>query len=435
MENLEIDNNTQNIKDEDLSMNTSKTSPNKNKVLLNKRRSIGLSSATTFTEEILSGKKTLLDLILTVENFEVIQDTRKLLWMIFLDILPIKHIDSWTIILKDKRNKYTNIIFSEESDKVENKELLHIITLDVSRTYQEFDLFKDELIKKCLIRVLFTWAFENSDLKYVQGMNELAGTLLYVIYSNLVPNNTNEQSFHYLLNCEEYLEHDLYTMFDNLMKRCFKELYNYSEKRIKDMKYGQVDGFVYVQESNLSSLEKILREDVSSLRKRINRIFSFYLKITDKEVYDLIIHHDIEPYLFIFRWILCLLTREFKIDNLLKLWDVIFAFEKNEEIALRFFCNSNGIKVKNDEELPLIIPKILKGYKMYDFNFLDFLVVSIIQEIKNKLGKNADQCLVLSYIMHIPEGEINLKSLINSAINAREIVYQRLLEENNFVFI
>jgi hypothetical protein len=37
--------------------------------------------------------------------------------------------------------------------------------------------------------------------------------------------------------------------------------------------------------------------------------------------------------------------------------------------------------------------------------------------------------------MHIPEGEINLKSLINSAINAREIVYQRLLEENNFVFI
>jgi hypothetical protein len=37
--------------------------------------------------------------------------------------------------------------------------------------------------------------------------------------------------------------------------------------------------------------------------------------------------------------------------------------------------------------------------------------------------------------MHIPEGENNLKSLINSAINAREIVYQRLLEENNFVFI
>lgn len=401
-----------------------------------KRRSQLLDKSMIFTENIINGKLQLIDLLKDVEELNIGMEKRKILWMIFLDILHIQKVSKWRQILTDKRKKYDNDFHNNHSHKSEYKDILHIVTIDVQRTYQEIDLFRNLSVKEILIRVLFTWALQNQDLNYVQGMNELAGTLFYVIYSNrvILMEEDQEKSFHYFLNNEDYMEEDLFIMFDNIMQRAFKNLYMYSEKKVENMMFGKVDGFEYIQMSNLSSLEKILKENVSHLRKRINKIFSFYLKIYDKELHDLIVYNNIEPYLFIFRWLLCMLTREFSMDRLLKLWDIIFAYEKSEEVVLNFFCMENKIKV-GENKLSDIIPTVLKGYKMNEFNYLDFLIVALILELKHKFGTNLDEMEILHFIMHLPEDEIDLKQLVKTADLVRDIVYQQLLIENEFVVI
>ena len=48
---------------------------------------------------------------------------------------------------------------------------------------------------------------------------------------------------------------------------------------------------------------EILNSHFSSLKKRINKIFYYYLKIVDKDLFIYLVD-KVEPYLFLFRWIL-----------------------------------------------------------------------------------------------------------------------------------
>ena len=407
------------------------------------RRKSNFNETINLISEIIENKITLEEIVFKAEEMKISNEVRKLYWFIYLDILPIDTPLKWLQILKLQRKLYNTDIYDNEHSNIKHADLAHIVKIDVNRTYQEIDLFKNPLIKQSLERILFTWSFENNDVSYVQGMNELAGTIFYVIYSsNLSHMNTHKLSndsidkdsisitkeIYSCLMDDNYLEHDIYLIYNSLMSRCFKQLFCYSDEKYSNMKNGLVDDFELIENKYQSNLEKIINEDVTHLKRRINKIFNFYLKLSDKEVYDYFIKNDVEPYLFLFRWILCLLTREFKLDKLIHIWDIIFAYEKNEDNYLKH------VLLQNDKKA-LDISKYLKGYRLKSLNFMDFFIVAMLIDINSRIKTEQDEMMILFKLMNFSTEESNLKMLVYMAFNVRDVVTQRLIEENNYVFI
>jgi len=65
-------------------------------------------------------------------------------------------------------------------DPEESMQLFQQIQKDVERTKQEMELFRRPSSKAALLSLLFVYAHVNPDVRYVQGMNEIAAVFLYV---------------------------------------------------------------------------------------------------------------------------------------------------------------------------------------------------------------------------------------------------------------
>jgi hypothetical protein len=64
---------------------------------------------------------------------------------------------------------------------------------------------------------LFIWARENSDTSYRQGMHELLGPIILVLYRDARPLE-NDDPLSHLVN-SKYIEHDAYQLFERLMRK------------------------------------------------------------------------------------------------------------------------------------------------------------------------------------------------------------------------
>ena len=60
------------------------------------------------------------------------------------------------------------------------------ILKDVQRTYQEKEFFTSNYVSELLSKVLFIWAKENPDISYVQGVNEIGASVIYVYFAAAV---------------------------------------------------------------------------------------------------------------------------------------------------------------------------------------------------------------------------------------------------------
>ena len=61
------------------------------------------------------------------------------------------------------------------------------------------------------------------------------------------------------------------------------------------------------------------------LKKRSNKIFNNYLKEIDRDLYNYLQDLQVQPELIFLKQLRCLLCREFTLNNLLTVWDYIFA--------------------------------------------------------------------------------------------------------------
>ena len=269
-----------------------------------RRKSNQIISSIDLLSELIEAKVTLNDIISDVLLGKSQDNFRSIMWKLSLQIIPLNDHTKWEEILKSKREEYykkckkylsddfIEYLYAEkENHKSDffNKltsnfnfsksflETINIIKLDVERTFQEIDLFRDKNVKESLARILYIWTIENQDVGYCQGMNEILGTLYYAMYPSNVLEiqnvNTDSNSFYfYLLNSEEFFEADLYHIYSELMRRDFKDLYNYQEiKNKENFKNGLVDGFELIDKTTLT-LDEILNSQHSSLKKRINKI-------------------------------------------------------------------------------------------------------------------------------------------------------------------
>ena len=341
---------------------------------------------------------------------------RDFLWFFYLDILPYDQPHSWKKIITDLRSDYLELkmgIITKEEDEFimlneekggdnynkfeeklekEDYELLDLIKIDLERTYQDIELFRKEKIKRMMTYVLYLYSKKNPLLGYKQGMNDICAVFLYVIYKHyrLTTSFTKDDySFLYYIfhSNNDFLENDLYIIYSTFMNKGIGELYLYSQ--FKGSKLSSTP----LEKKILLTKEEIDNFDDSLIKKRIYHIFYRLLKNFDVQFYNEMINKT-EPELFLFKWFLCFLTREFTINKVIHLWDLIFAYDFIEYKFLNTEYN-----------------------KEYHFRFIDSIALSMIICCKDDLMKlkNEDDSKFLDLLMHYPDN-IKIEQILKEAL-------------------
>nr|XP_056713998.1 TBC1 domain family member 5 [Euleptes europaea] len=270
---------------------------------------------------------------------------RSVCWKLFLDVLPPDR-SQWiskttklrTLYNKIKEIHITNPRKAGQQDVMINnplsqdegslwnkffqdKELRGMIEQDVTRTFPEMQYFQQENVRKILTDVLFCYARENEQLLYKQGMHELLAPIVFILHCDhqafLHANEAARPSeeMKVLLN-PEYLEHDAYAMFIHLMKTAghWFSTYEHDGQKEKDTMMTPIP---FARPQDLGPSIAIVA--------KVNQIQDHLLKKHDTELYMHLNRLEIAPQIYGLRWVRLLFGREFSLQDLLVIWDALFA--------------------------------------------------------------------------------------------------------------
>ncbi|GFR79773.1 TBC1 domain family member 13 [Elysia marginata] len=219
-------------------------------------------------------------------------------WKIFLNYLPLER-KKWKTELQKQRNLYKQYLQEMivlPGKKMKSKELssgeLCDHPLNPNPDSEWSETFRDnemlvQIDKDCRKQKLTS--FEIS-----QGMNEILGPIYYTLASD------SDQ------DCREFAEADSFFLFTCLMG----ETRDFFIKTLDDSACGIV--------SQMAKLTKLLEK-------------------MDKPLWQRIADQGIKPQFYAFRWITLLLSQEFHLPDVLRIWDSLFS-DANRFDFLIFLC-------------------------------------------------------------------------------------------------
>lgn len=191
-------------------------------------------------------------------------------------------------------------------------------------------------------RILFVFSKLNSGQSYVQGMNEIIGPIYYTFATD--PDlewrgESQRRSFQERPDCLlENAEADAFYCFTNLMihiRDNFMKIYDHSE-------FG--------------------------ILVRMQRFLTL-LKQTDPLVHAQFERQKLKPEFYAFRWLTLLLSQEFRLPDVIRLWDSLFADqERNFEFLLYICCAmivyvEDGVMIAQD-----CLSSAVLGFSELDFS-------------------------------------------------------------------
>ena len=299
---------------------------------------------------------------------------RAFIWKLLLNYLP-ENPKKWEETLIQKRAEYNNykkIIEEKLEDELKEKnyksrEVLEQIVKDVFRTNPKISFFyeptkkninienflkvldkrknstfneiddiyyndkENEIHIDVLKRILFIYAYICPDISYHQGMNELLAPIFYCFsYDKSYKDET-----------EEDIEADSFWCFYNLMS-------------------------------------KVSLAFVSARNRGLNAksyVFEKCLEFVDKDIYEKLNTLNIRSEFYCYRWFILLFSQEFEINDLIKLWDIIFS---KEDVYYFVIYISLGIMIMKKDI-------IIKGE-----------MVDVMPSLQNFEDINVDQLIKLS---------------------------------------
>ena len=361
------------------------------------------------------------------------QFLRPTAWKIFLETLPSYSsgnlLNEWIEKISEQREEYKKKFkkfckikkftgdplggkSSEKKSKseTEDEDLKHLINLDLSRTYQDIDLFLQSKTKNLLADVLFIWSKENSDISYKQGMNELLAVFYLAFYPyyyvtrtkpkpnkndilNYIKDNQSIEDhledIYIYFNDEDEFKSDLFFIFDSLMKRGVKGLFNQNKLDKSDSNYNLFELFPNRFKDNVD-------DDVPTLiNRRCNILIKEKLRVLDSQLYDHFTQIDLNCSIFLQRWLRCLFNREFQYKEVLILWDSIFAYE---------FSN-----IRNQK---------------YHLMYMDFIAIAMILRIREQLKRN-DQNECFTTLFKYPQID-NILDLVKLSDKVGNAIHEQL---------
>ena len=271
-----------------------------------------------------------------------------------------------------EKEKNDLILLSKNTDK----NLLETIEKDVNRTHINFDFFskpvnnkkitneeiknniqqkkncvyfdysqiyknnENETHSDVLVRILYIYSKLNKDVSYVQGMNEILAPIYYCFFIDSEEEN-------------EKIEADVFWCFSYLMDDV-KSIFLKENDKKKDGIFNIINNFEMIVEN------------------------------FDNEIYKLLKKNNVNFIVFCFRWFNLFFCQDFFLDDILKLWDVIFC-EKDRFIFVYYFALAilkfefKNIENKEFYEIVEILHKI-------DCKNIEILI-KIAVDIKNKYEK------------------------------------------------
>mmetsp|Transcript_6060 Transcript_6060/g.17686 ORF Transcript_6060/g.17686 Transcript_6060/m.17686 type:complete len:824 (-) Transcript_6060:284-2755(-) len=195
-----------------------------------------------------------------------------------------------------------------------DRDLCEEIHKDVIRTHPDLNFYLDReqgpTRYGALQRILFVYAKLNPGVRYVQGMNELLGTLYYVFTAQTCEIED--------LFSPESAEPDSFVCFSYLMGE------------LRD---------VYVED---------LDDSESGIQGRMQAVHSL-LERHDAQLCAYLDGLNLDPTFYSLRWITTLLSREFNLPDTLRLWDWLFA-EPDQRTRMRlllYFCISMLVSIRD----------------------------------------------------------------------------------------
>ncbi|XP_036341724.1 TBC1 domain family member 13-like isoform X2 [Rhagoletis pomonella] len=184
-------------------------------------------------------------------------------------------------------------------------------------------------------RILFLYAKLNPGQGYVQGMNEIVGPIYYIMASD--PD----------LEYRKHAEADCFFCFTALMS----EIRDFFIKTLDDSE----GGIKFM----MAKLAKMLKDK-------------------DPEVYFKLKEQELHPQYYSFRWITLLLSQEFPLPDVVRIWDSVFADEHRFEFLIRICCAmiliQREVILQNDFASNV---KLLQNYPPIDINVVLSHAVSL----------------------------------------------------------
>ena len=371
-----------------------------------------------FIQHLKNPKSTIKDIISKIKYCELKSQYRPVAWLIFLNILPYNHPENWKQIIDDNRTEYLtlknsyitneinnfieieeekgNLKYEEAKEKLLNKdfEIISLIKIDINRTYPEMDFFKNKEIKIILITVLYIYSKKFPLIGYNQGMNEICAILLYNFYQKYKLNDSfikGEETFLYYMihSNNEFIECDIYHIFKNLMEKDLKIFYLYNQEKYKNSFLSQKT----IEEKLKLNSEDILKCNDSEIKKRMYKLYFIDLRKIDKILVKYLHGGEVDPDLFLLRWYLCLFCREFSMEKIIYIWDIILMYE-----FVEFHFEVNKDKIKKTH-----------------LNFIECIVVAIFKCMKKKFEKVKEKSEFLDILLH-QQTDISVHLTIEKAI-------------------
>eukprot|EP01103_Thecamoeba_quadrilineata_P014728 TRINITY_DN4462_c0_g1_i2.p1 TRINITY_DN4462_c0_g1~~TRINITY_DN4462_c0_g1_i2.p1 ORF type:complete len:405 (+),score=83.14 TRINITY_DN4462_c0_g1_i2:455-1669(+) len=182
-----------------------------------------------------------------------------------------------------------------------------------------------------MLRILFVYGRENPKTLYKQGMNELLAPIVYLLTQEKLPHKDDSDTLSFLLN-EEYLEHDAFTIFTELMNTT-------GEWFILQKPKNPVPKAPLFEDGKRTETESTI---VWKCRE-----MHFLLKERDPALFFHLEKINIEPQIYALRWVRLLLSREFHLDDVLILWDAIFAYDKSFTL-ITYICVAMLIYIRQE---------------------------------------------------------------------------------------
>ncbi|XP_016407213.1 TBC1 domain family member 5-like isoform X2 [Sinocyclocheilus rhinocerous] len=271
---------------------------------------------------------------------------RSVCWKVYLDGLP-EDKTQWISRTKELRAQYEKIKETHitnprkaagQQDLVVNnplsqdegslwnkffqdKELRSMIKQDVLRTFPEMLFFQEEDVRTKLTDILFCYARENEQLLYKQGMHELLAPIVFVLHCDHqafqhASETANPSEEMKVLLDPKFHEHDAYAMFSLLMETA-EPWFSSFEREVRKGKEEMLTSIPFARPQDSGPSVAIVT--------KVNRIQDQLVKKHDIELYMHLNRLEIAPQIYGIRWVRLLFGREFPLQDLLVVWDALFA--------------------------------------------------------------------------------------------------------------
>jgi len=325
-----------------------------------------------FNEEELSGH---------IVNNELLGEFRSILWRVYLGILPnLAHSKKgWIQATKESRSNFDKLISETNflnvlnfyNSKLNNNgvsnnntnsafnldfnfdEEFELIKNELDIYSEDYDIFKSEFLKKSYLTIYLAWRSNNNKLKLnknaITFICKILAILIYSLYPCIIHLNEDfgeinddeddiKNIFNFL-NFEDFFEHDIYEIFERLVK--FSDMQQYVIKYSQGALENNLDKEIKKASNEDHNLAELLEKKLNLISVESNKSNNFledvsyiYLYALDKDLLQTLQSKGVDVYNLTANYYLSLFFNATKFENITYYIDNVLMYCKTE--GLRF---------------------------------------------------------------------------------------------------